>query len=143
MEKKIRVQRTGWNSSCALVSISTFLLHKTRSCLIEVVAKAGLTVHVCTYNSVLFCSNLKDYVLDKRNHNTGSYLVSKQLELSTSYTNGQNNINFVTNSGTYIDIFWYHLYIKLAKFLVKRNHQSSHGIYIKYYNEHIYLANRL
>ena len=38
--------------------------------------------------------------LDKRNYNTESYLVSKQLELSTSYTNGQNNINFVTNSET-------------------------------------------
>jgi len=51
--------------------------------------------------------------------------------------------HFATISETYIAHLWSHFCIKLTKFLVKRNHQSSYGIYIKYYNEPIYLTNRL
>ena len=39
------------NTLCALILISTFLLHKTRSCLIKVVAYSGLTVYVSTLQS--------------------------------------------------------------------------------------------
>ena len=38
---------------------------------------------------------VEDRALEKRNHYTESYSVSKQLEQSIPYTNGQNNIDLL------------------------------------------------